>query len=155
MLKYALAIVLGCAGIAAYAQTITVQSSPAEDALVKAAKEYSDANAALTTMKNQAITTLNQNQKTLQDQIAGAQKALNDKLKADKKYKGDFENLADLQKKLGDVGTKANTDFGQQSAPLMQKVNMDKPLIDGLIPIVRKENGLPDSAVFDWEKGTW
>ena len=134
---------------------IDVKSSPASDALIAAAKEYTSSQAALDTMRQQAMSALQQNQKALQDQLTAAQKSLDDKIRADKKYKSEFDNIANLQKQLTDINTTANTKFGQQASPLMQKINTDKPLMDGLIPIVRKENNLPDNAAFDEKTQTW
>ena len=158
MMKYAIAIILGCATIAVYAQasdTVPAKDTPAEQALVKAAKQLADSSKSLNDVRQQAITALTANQKTLNDQIAAKGKELNDKLKADKKYKPLVDEIEGLQKQLADLNQTATTKFQQDSAVFQQNVNTDSALISGLIPVVKQENGFDQDTNFDQATQTW
>lgn len=134
---------------------VTVKSSPAADALVSAAKDLSTEKKSLDVALQQARSTLDTSQKAIKDQLTALQKDLNDKLKADKKYAPDLDKMEKLQKQLQDSGNEATNKFNQVGGPISTKVAQDQALIDGLIPVVRKENGLPDTATFDVETQTW
>lgn len=134
---------------------ITVKVTPASSKLIEAAKETSDNiknfNKALDTAKN----TQAQAQKDNQKQIETLSKELNDKLKADKKYKPYLDQLQVLSKAQQDSGTKAQADFNRSVQPIQQKIAQDSALIQGLIPIVREENSLPDTTSFNLETQKW
>lgn len=143
-------------GMSALAQTVvTVKASPASDALVSSAKEMTDEQKSFDTAIQKARTSLESNQKTLASQLQSVQKDLNDKLKADKKYAPMLASIENLQKQLADMQTQAQQKFAQSSGPISSKIATDKALIDGLTPVVRKENDLPDTAQFDSAKQTW
>ena len=134
---------------------IVVPSSPSEDALIAAARDFISSKSSLDTLLKQAQSGLDTNQKQLTAELQAATKALTDKVHADKKYAGDLAHIADLQKKLQDEQNAANGKFQVESTPIAQKNNTDKALMDGLVPIVRKENGLRDSDWFDTNTQTW
>jgi hypothetical protein len=147
---------LGTSAIA-FGQTtpITVKPSPANDALILAAKEMTDEQKAFDAALQQARSTLDASQKALGTQLQDAQKDLNEKLKADKKYAPILANIDTLQKQLADLQNQAQQKFGQASAPISNKIATDKALIDGLVPVVRKENGIPDTTTFDPATQKW
>lgn len=144
------AIAFGQAG-----NPVTVKSSPASDALVSAAKEMTDEKKSYDTALGQARTTLESSQKTLGEQLQAAQKDLNEKLKADKHYSPALANIETLQKQLAELQSQAQQKFSQASGPISNKISTDKALISGLIPIVRKENNLPDTTTFDPATQKW
>lgn len=133
----------------------TIKSSPAADALVQASKDYNTEKASFDTSLQQARSSLDQNQKDLQKQLTDLQKELGDQLKADKKYKPMLDKIESLQKQVTDLSTTAQREFDQKVGPIATKMNSDKGLIDGLIPIVRKENNLPDNATYDPATQKW
>lgn len=149
------AILILAASTLAGGQTITVKSSPAEDALVQAAKDLSAEQQTVNTARQQAINSLNASQKDLQQQLQATQKELTDKLKADKHYAPLMDKIDTLQKQLQEAGAQAQQEFNQKAGPIRSKMNTDSALIIGLIPVVRKENGLPDTAIFDPVTQTW
>lgn len=134
---------------------ITVKSSPAEDALIQAAKDYNIESKAYNDAYQQARSAVDASQKDLQKQFQDAQKSLMDKLKADKHYASMLDALNAIQKQMQDSNTVATQTFQQKAGPIQNKMARDNALIQGLIPIVRKENGLPDTATFEVGKGAW
>jgi predicted RNase H-like nuclease (RuvC/YqgF family) len=135
--------------------TITVNDTPASEELAQLVKDQAADKAAFDTKVQQANFTYDQNTKALKNQITAAQKDLNDKLTADKKYKPLLDNITNLQKQLTDNGSKIQADFNKEAGPLQQKLNLEANEIQGLIPVVKKENNLPDNATFDPVTGKW
>ena len=139
----------------ASAQTVTVKSSPASDALVQAAKQEVADQASLDALVKQYREQQSKITTPLQNQLQTVSKELNEKVQADKKYKKYFAQIADIQKKLEEAqkGTGADSALIQQANTLSQKLQSDKAQVEALTPIVRKENGLSDSDTFDLQKG--
>jgi len=155
-LLMALAVELVGMTVLAHGQTvITVKSSPASDALVTASKEMTEGQKSFDTALQQARSGLEINQKSLSDQLQTVQKDLSDKLKADKKYAPILADIDRLQKQLAGLQNDAQQKFVQASAPISNKIATDKALIDGLIPIVRKENDLPSTTTFNSTTQKW
>lgn len=134
---------------------ITVKSSPAEDALVKAAKDVATKQQAYDAMLQQARGTLESNQSAIAKKLTDAQNDLNTKLKADKKYKPIVDNIIALENQLSDASKTVQNSFNQESGTLQQSINTDRALIKGLVPVVRQENGLPDTADFNANTQKW
>lgn len=134
---------------------VTVKDTPASQTLVQIAKQKIDDQKVLDTKFQQARSNLDSSNKAIQDQLKAVSDDLQNKLKADKKYKPMLDQIADLQKKLGENGSNAQQAFQRDIGPVQQKVQMETNQVDGLIPIVRKENGLPDTATFDGATGKW
>lgn len=134
---------------------VTVKSSAAEDALVQAAKDLQADQQTITQLIAQARATSDSEQKDLQQQIAAKNQALLEKLRADKKYKPFLDELDGLQKQLQQEQVHLQETFGPRIQAAQVKIQQDQALVNGLIPVVRKENGLPDSAVFDAATQTW
>lgn len=134
---------------------ITVKSSPAEDALVGASKDAIESRKKFDQMSQDAQNGLFVNQKKLVDDLTAKQKAMIEKIKADKKYKAMIDEIDGLQKQLQNMQGDVRGRFAQQTAPLQQKIASDNAAVETLIPIVKKDNNLPDNAVFDKEKQTW
>ena len=134
---------------------IVVKDTPASQALIEAAKSQAADQTVFNTKLQQAQYTLDASNKALTEQINAANKDLNDKLKADKKYKPLIDKLTDLQKQLSDNGTKATTSFTQEVAPLQQKIQTESSTIQALLPVVQKENGLPKTVTFDPTSNKW
>ena len=134
---------------------ITVKVTPASTKLIEAAKETAENiknfNKAKELAQNQQIVANKDNQK----QIEAMVKDLNDKLKADKKYKPLLDQLDVLNAAQKDSGTKAQAEFSKNVAPIQQKIAQDSALIQGLVPIVREENSLPDTTTFNLETQKW
>lgn len=140
----------------AVAQTpVTVKSSPASDVLVKTAQDLQIQQKSLDTILTNAKAGLEINQKSLQEQINKANADLLAELKADKKYKDKFAAIDVMQKQLQTTTQNAQQKFQQDSGVIQNEVNKDKALIEGLTPIVRQENNLPDTAMFDSSTQKW
>lgn len=151
------AFTLALTSIAALAQTkdVTVKDSPASQTLAQLAKDHTADLAAFNVKLQQANSALDQSNKTLTDQMVSIRKSVEDDLGKDKKYKGRLEAIANLQKKFSGNKDAANAAFQRDAGAIQAKVQMEAAQIDGLIPVVRKENGLPDNAVFDQATGKW
>jgi ABC-type transporter Mla subunit MlaD len=132
-----------------------VQDTPASQALVKTAKELAETRTALDTAHQQAQSALDQNKQSLQKALNEAFADLNAKLKDDKKYKPMMDRIETIQKQINTADSEANATYQQKVGPLLQKLNVDKPLVDGLIPIVRDESKLPANATFDEKTQKW
>lgn len=151
--------------IVAFAQTpaaakpdpneVAVKDTPASQSLAQLGKDQAADQKKLNDLFQQARSSLDSNNKALNDSVAAAQKELNDKLNADKKYRPMLDHLKELQKQLGDAGNKAQADFQKEVNPIQQKLQMESAQISGLEPVVRKENSLPDSAIFNAATGKW
>jgi hypothetical protein len=134
---------------------VVIKDTPASQALIQFAKDKSADQAAFDTRIQQAQFSLNQSNKALQDQIAQANKDLLEKLKADKKYKPLIDNLDNLNAQLSSNGDKIRQDFQKDVGPIQQKLNFETDEVKTLIPVVRQENDLPDTATFDEKSGKW
>jgi DNA repair ATPase RecN len=129
--------------------------SPAAEALANAAKEMADSQKSFDVGIQQARSSEETTSKALIKQLTDANKSLHDKLEADKKYKPLVDQIDTMQKQIQGLDNDMRTKFTQQYGPIQQKIAADKALIDGLVPIVRKENGWPDSATYDYTTQTW
>lgn len=134
---------------------VVIKDTPASQALIQFSKDKTADQAAFNTKVQQAQFTLNQSNKALQDQIAGANKDLLEKLKADKKYKPLLDNLDNLNAQLNTNGQKISGDFQKDTGPIQQKLNFESDEVKTLIPVVRQENDLPDTATFNESTGKW
>jgi len=134
---------------------VQIKDTPASQALIKFSNEQTADQAAFDTKVKQAEFTLDQSNKTLKDQITAANKDLLDKLKADKKYKPLLDNIDNLNTQLNTDGQKIRDDFSKDAGPLQQKLNFEADEVKALVPVVRQENGLPDTATFDSATGKW
>lgn len=134
---------------------VTVKSSPAADALIELSKSATADKLSFDQKVNQARGELDATQKTLSDDLQATSKTLTDQVKSDKRYKPLFEKLADLQKKLSDAQANANTILQKDIAPLQSKLQTETAQVDGLIKVVKKENGLPDDASYDVSTQKW
>lgn len=133
----------------------TVKSSPASDALNHAAKDAVTEQQSFDVMLNQAKSSADASNKALQSKLGELNKALLDQLKADKKYKSQLEEIDTVQKQLQTLNQTATQKFQQEAGPIQNAIGRDKALIEGLIPIVRKENDLPDTATYDQSTQKW
>jgi small-conductance mechanosensitive channel len=141
---------------AAYAQTeIGVKSTAAQDALVELAKSQAADEAALNVKVQQANSTLDQSKKALTDQLQAVSKDLNEKLQQDKKYKPSLDQITDLQKKLQDLQQTASANFQKDAGQLQQKLQTERAQVEGLIPVVKKEDDMPLEASFDYKTQKW
>jgi septal ring factor EnvC (AmiA/AmiB activator) len=134
---------------------VTIKPSPASDALNTAAKELTAGQKSLETITQQARAVLESQQKDIQKQLQDTSKALNEKLKEDKKYKPDLDKIDTLTKQLQTLQSNAEKQYTAQAGPIQQKVATDNALVNGLTPVVKKENSLPDSATYDAATQTW
>lgn len=140
-------------GALAQAPPPSVKPTPASDALVIAAKDQATSQASLDTILNQARTTINTNSKQLQQTIAVKTDDLQKKLKEDKKYAPMIAEIEKLQADFKSLQSNAQADFNKQTMPIQQKIASDGALIDGLVPIVAKENGISPEEVKKWVEG--
>jgi hypothetical protein len=162
-MKQALKITLWAAGVLLYAAiqvsaqqtTVTVKPSPASDTLVHAAQDLETETKAFTNAQHQAQSTYDSDVKALQTKIQELYKTLMDQVRADKRYKGQMDEIDVVQKQMKDHDATASVKFNQSVGPIQNSIGKDRALIDGLIPIVRKENDLPDSATFDTATQKW
>lgn len=131
------------------------QTSPASEALDHAAKDVATEQKSYDTALMQAKSTLDASMKDLQKQSADLTKSLNDQLAADKKYKPMLDKISVLQKQLQSLSSDASQKFAPTAGPIQNQIATDKALVDGLVPVVRKENGWPDTATYDSATQTW
>lgn len=155
MNKLVVVTVLAALSLPLAAQQITIKPSPANDSLVSAAKDSIENTKKLNDALQQAKSGLDMSQKSLSDAYAAKSKELTEELKNDKKYAGKLKELDTISKQLSDSTSQAQEKFKAYAQPLQQKVAVDNALVDGLVPVVRKENNLPDSATFDPATQTW
>lgn len=134
---------------------VTVKSSPASDVLVKTAQDLQIQQKSLDGILAQAKVGLETGQKALQAQIAKGNADLLTELRADKKYKDKLAAIDAMQKQLATLSQQAEQKFQQDSGPIQNEINKDRALIDGLTPIVRKENDLTEAATFDQATQKW
>lgn len=143
-----LALTMSCA-----AQT--AKPSPASDALVKAAQESTVQQKTFDAALQTAKAALDAKVKDLQQQNIDLNQQLNTQIRADKKYKPVFEKIDVIQKQLAALNTDATNRFQQSVGSIQGQIATNNALIAGLVPIVRKENGWPDTATFDAATQTW
>lgn len=139
----------------AHGQIVAVKPTPASDALVHAAQDLTTEQKSFDTALNQARSTADASQKSIQAEMKKASDDLMVELKADKKYKDKLAAIDVLQKNLQNAGQQAEQKFQQEVGPIQNAIGKDKALIDGLIPVVRQENGLADTATFDSATQKW
>ena len=141
--------------VAVAQKPLTVKDSAASQLLNETAKEHVADQAVFNTKLQQARFALDTSNKALQEQIQAAQKDLETKLRADKKYKPMLDNIDALQKKFNDNSAVANTAFQKDAGQIKQKVDSEAVQIQSFEDVVRKENGLPANAKYDEDKQTW
>lgn len=145
----------GALGQAPASPAATPKPTPASETLTTTAKEMVADKANFTNVLNQAKSTMDASGKQLSDALNAKLKALQEKLKADKKYSGEMAEIDTLQKQVATFQSTAEQKFQQQTGPIQQKIATDNAVIQGMVPVVRKENGWPDTASFDVETQTW
>lgn len=131
---------------ASFASAQDIKSTPASDALVKAAKEATEAEKSFNDLMQQARTGLTETQKTTSQKIKTDNQKLWDDVKQDKKYKARIDDLDRMQKQLDEAATNAQKDFNAKSMPLQQTIASDAALIAGLAPVVLADSNLPDTT---------
>lgn len=135
--------------------SVTVKPTPASDALVKAAQDLQTEQKSYDTILQQARTGAEANQKSIQADIQKANADFAAELKADKKYAAKLAAIEAMQKKLQAVNQQAEQKFQQDAGPIQGEINKNKALVEGLTPVVRKENDLPNAATFDPATQKW
>lgn len=133
----------------------TAKPSPASDALNKAAQESTVQQQTFDAAFQTAKAALDAQVKDLQKQSAELNQQLNAQIRADKHYKPLFEKIDAIQKQLAALNKDATDKFQQNVGPIQNQLATNKVLIESLVPIVRKENGWPESATFDAATQTW
>lgn len=154
-MKFLLVPALLLSSLATDQTPVIVKPSPASDALVKIAQDLQTQQKSFDVILQQAQSTATSNQKQLQTDIQKANTDLLAELKADKKYKDKLAAIDTMQKQLNTVAQTAQQKFQQDTGPIQTEIAKDKVVIDGLIPIVRKENDLPATATFDPATQKW
>jgi DNA repair ATPase RecN len=151
--------ILMFAAYAAYPQAkpneLTPKDTPASQTLNQLAKDKATDQKVWDTKLQQARFGLDQQQKTLNDQLQTVQKDLNAKLQADKKYKPLLDQIADTQKKINEVAQSAQANFMKDMGSVQQKLNMEATQAQGLVPVIKKENNFPDNATYDLDTQKW
>lgn len=132
-----------------------IKQTPASESLMAIAKEMSESKRAVDVSMQQARSTADANQKTLRDEFALKNSSLVKDLRADKKFGARMAELDVLQKQINGAAEKAQNDYNTNAMPIVQKIQQDSAQIQVLVPIVRRESGLPDSAQFNPETQTW
>lgn len=156
-MKVLIALVLSVSG-AVYAQTpapVTVKQTPSSEALVKTAQDMAVAQKSLDTMMAKARAGNDANQRPITLAIQKANEDLLTELKQDKRYRDQLAKIDGLQKQLQAINQRDNQQFSQDIVPIQVKIGSDKALIDGLVPIVRQENGMTETATFDPATQKW
>jgi hypothetical protein len=133
----------------------TVKTSPASDALNHAAQDLTVQQKQFDVALQQARSTADASNKALQAKLQELNKTLLDQLKSDKKYKDQLTAIDAVQKQMQGLNQDQTQKFQQEVGPIQNSIGKDKALIEGLIPIVRKENDLPDTATFDQATQKW
>lgn len=149
-------VVLLSIAVTGYTQTpVTVKDSPALTALLRASKDSQSEQKAYDDALHQAKSSLDSDQKALTEQLTKLSKELHDKLALDKKYKGDLDQISTIETQLKNLGQDAQNKFSAKAGAISSQLNSDRILVQELVPIVRKENNLPDSVSFDDKTQTW
>ena len=154
-MRFMVAVWMVVSGMAMGQSSVAVKATPASDALTHAAQNLSMEQKSFDVLLNQARSTMDANQKSLQSQLLKANTDLLAELKADKKYKDKFSAIEAMQKQIQSVSQQASEKFNQDANPIQNEIAKDKALIEGLTQIVRKENDLPASASFDVATQKW
>lgn len=134
---------------------MTPKATPASQSLDQVAKDQDTNTKNLNTIYQQAKSVLDSTQKALSDELDKSQKAFDAKVQADKHYKSDLDHIADVKKRLAENSTKAQNDFNAKAAPISQNLQLEQAQIQGLIPIVRKENGWPETVNYNLSTQKW
>ena len=137
------------------AQDIAVKTTPASTNLAEISTAYQADQKSYNTQLQQARFALDQTQKDYQNQLAKANKELQDKLKADKHYTAILAQIDDLTKKLQTSASTAQEKFNQSTSTIQTKLATENAQINVLVPVVRKENDLPDGATYDPSTQKW
>lgn len=154
-----LAVRLLVAGGVALAQATSpapsVKSTPASETLMRTAKELAAEKVNFQNVLNQARSTADASSKQLMDQFQAKSKDLQDKIRVDKKYGPMLIEVEAIQKQLNSLQQDQQDKFQKATGPIQQKIASDNVLIQGLVPIVKKESGFDDAATFDIDTQTW
>jgi hypothetical protein len=135
--------------------SLVAKSTPASDMLVQLSKDSQADQSVFNVKLQQARSALEQNLKTLNDQVTALQTKLKADLDKDKRYKPTLDQIAALQKQIADANTKQNALFNQDAGPVSQKIGVEKAQIKSLTDVVRKENNFPENAVYSEETQKW
>jgi hypothetical protein len=130
-------------------------TTPSSDALVRAAKDITSAQADFDKALTKARTESSQALKPSQDQLLQLNNEMNAKIAADPKYAPLVKQIKDLGAQQNAIVQKDEQAFAQQTGTLQSRIATDNAQIQALTPIVKKEQSLPDSAVFDVKTQTW
>jgi hypothetical protein len=129
--------------------------TPASDSLVQTSRQLVAEKSALDKSVADTQSSLNSSTKVLQDEFRAKGKLLQDEVRADPKYRPLIAEMDALQKKLSDAGTAAQDEFKKSTGPARQKVATDNAIVQGLIPVARKEKGYDDSMTWNVDTQTW
>lgn len=151
---FALAIALGYRISIAKPQ-LTAKHSFMSGKLDGAAKDLSEVQKPYSDIIALANADLNKKQQPIQTQIVVAQNELNAKLAVDPKYSPLVDKIKGLQAQLQTVTSAAQQKFAADNAWLTKKAQEDNATINGLIPLVREENGWPETATYDVATQKW
>ena len=134
---------------------VAVKDTPASQSLIELSKKYVADNQTFQTARQQAISTLDQKVKALQDELAKQQKALRDQEASDKKYKPMIDRIEDLQKQIADAGADANKKFAAEIGTVQQNIGVELAQINALISVVKSENSLSADAQYATDTQKW
>jgi Skp family chaperone for outer membrane proteins len=137
------------------APDVAIKDTPASQSLVALQKKLAADQQAFTTAFQQARTTLDQNLKALNDELAKQQKVLHDQEASDKKYRPLLDKIDDLQKQIATAQETAQKKFNAEISTVQQNIGIEQAQIQALVPVVRRENDLPDGATFSIDTGKW
>lgn len=133
----------------------SAKPSPASDALVKSAQESTVQQKQFDAAFQTAKAALDAKVKDLQQQNIDLNQQLNTQMRADKKYKPMFDKIDAIQKQIAALNNDATAKFQQIIGSIQTQIATNKALMDGLEPVVRKENGWPETTTFDRATQTW
>ena len=134
---------------------IIVKPSTDSDALDSAAKDLQADQQAIDTAVQQERESLDASLKALQKQNGDLLKELEAQLRADKKYKPMMDKIDTIEKQIQTIGQTAQNNFARTAGPIQTRIASDRTIISFLVARVRKENNLPDSAIYDPKTQTW
>lgn len=132
-----------------------IKPSPASDTLTQTAKQVATDKAELQNKYNQARSAMDSSAKQLQAEHDAAVKALREKLKADKKYTADVTRIDAIQSQMEGLNHTVQDHFMKEATPLQAKIADETAVVNGLVPVVRKESALDDTMTFDIDTQTW
>lgn len=149
-MKRIIALIALFVGVSAFAQTpvgteIPVKSSPAEDSLVQLARKNIDNSKIIQDLLQQARTALDKKNQPIRDEIKTRSAKLQAQIDAATK---------DLRVKIDANESAAQADFQKNVAGLQGEMAPPQTL-KALEAVVKKEQGLPDNALFDPQKQIW